>query len=469
VTSVADYQTLRRQHFTYAMAQLGAHVARMDWSSERIAAERNIRLRRLLELARERSPWYRNRLADIDVDTFSVSQLADLAPMTKDDLLTHFDNIVTDRRLSLSRVEAHLGALTSDGYLLDEHHAIASGGSSGQRGVYVYDWEGWATYFLAGARRVAFDRLHDPALAAAPPVEAMIAADKPTHASSALFQTFSNPTLKTERIPISLPMTEVVARLNDLGPTTLRGYPSALDQLGFEARGGRLRITPLRLRCVGEAILPEVRERLEQTWNVPVHSQWVASETGTLGYSCLRGRGLHLNDDLVIVEPVDGEGRPIPPGQASTKVYVTNLYNTLLPLIRFEVTDEITVLEGACLCGCAHTSIEDVFGRLDDSLIYSGGLTVHPIVVRSPLGRQRNIAEYQVHQTPHGIKVLFRPVGEVDLQAVRAELVAGLAAVGLADPEVLLIAVTHIGLQATGKLKRFVPLPSPDQARPTTA
>jgi hypothetical protein len=49
-------------------------------------------------------------------------------------------------------------------------------------------------------------------------------------------------------------------------------------------------------------------------------------------------------------------------------------------------------------------------------------------------------------------------VGEVDLRAVRAELVAGLAAVGLADPEVVLIPVTHIGLQATGKLKRFVPL-----------
>ena len=456
---MADYESLRRRHASYAMAQLDEHVARLEWPRERIAAERDLRLRHLIGIARERSPWHRDRLADVDVGTFSVSQLAELAPMTKTDLLTHFDDIVTDQRLSLGLVEAHLGALTSDGYLLGEHHAIASGGSSGQRGVYVYDWAGWATYFLAGARRVAFDRLHDPVLAAAPPVEAMIAADKPTHASSALFQTFSDPTLKTERIPITLPMTEVVARLNDLGPTTLRGYPSALDQLGFEAQAGRLRIAPLRLRCVGEAILPEVRDRLEQTWNVPVHSQWVASETGTLGYSCLRGRGLHLNDDLVIVEPVDGEGRSIPPGQASTKVYVTNLYNTLLPLIRFEVTDEVTVLESACLCGCAHTPIEDVSGRLDDSLVYPGGLTVHPIVVRSPLGRQRNIVEYQVHQTPHGIKVLFRPVGEVDLQAVRAELVAGLAAVGLADPEVLLIPVTHIGLQATGKLKRFVPLP----------
>jgi phenylacetate-CoA ligase len=111
--------------------------------------------------------------------------------MSKDDVLEHFDSIVTDRRLSLIRVEAHLARLTSDAYLLDEHHAIASGGSSGRRGVYVYDWEGSASYFLSIARRHAYDRRHDPVLAAAPAVEGMIAADKPTHGSSAQGQTFS--------------------------------------------------------------------------------------------------------------------------------------------------------------------------------------------------------------------------------------------------------------------------------------
>ena len=127
-------------------------------------------------------------------------------------------------------------------------------------------------------------------------------------------------------------------------PGTLRGYPSALHQLSYEAQAGRLRIAPLRLRCVGEPLLPEVRVRLEETWSVPVHSQWVASETGTLGYSCLRGRGLHLNDDLVIVEPVDRDGQLVRPGERAAKIYVTNLFNTLLPLIRFEVSDEITVI-----------------------------------------------------------------------------------------------------------------------------
>ena len=147
-----------------------------------------------------------------------------------------------------------------------------------------------------------------------------VAAGRATHASSAQGQTFSDPDVRVERVPVTLPITDIVQRLNALDPTTVRGYPSALDQLGLEARAGRLRIQPMRLRCIGEPLLPEVRERLERTWNAPVHSQWVASEAGTLGYSCPGGRGMHLNDDLTIVEPVDVDGNPVAPGTRSAKV-----------------------------------------------------------------------------------------------------------------------------------------------------
>jgi phenylacetate-CoA ligase len=160
----------------------------------------------------------------------------------------------------------------------------------------------------------------------------------------------------------------------------------------------------------------------------------------------------------VIVEPVDHDGRPVLPGERSAKIYVTNLFNTLLPLIRFEVTDEISVMGQRCPCGSAHTWIEDVQGRLDDSLTYPDGLTVHPIAVRSPLSRQRNIAEYQVHQTPRGVQVLVRLVGDIDLDAVRKEIATGLAEVGLLDPEVVVIPVADLSRQPSGKIKRFVPL-----------
>lgn len=119
---------------------------------------------------------------------------------------------------------------------------------------------------------------------------------------------------------------------------------------------------------------------------------------------------------------------PVQPGERSAKVYLTNLFSTVLPLIRFEITDEITVIAETCPCGSAHTWIDDVQGRLDDTLLYPGGLAVHPIMVRSPLGRQRNVAEYQVHQTCHGLDVLT-PDG-------------------------------RIGGESSGKVKRIVPLPA---------
>jgi len=60
--------------------------------------------------------------------------------MTKDDLMANWDRVVTDRRLTLDLVEGHLAALESDAYLFDQVHAVASGGSTGRRGIFVYGW-----------------------------------------------------------------------------------------------------------------------------------------------------------------------------------------------------------------------------------------------------------------------------------------------------------------------------------------
>jgi hypothetical protein len=46
-----------------------------------------------------------------------------------------------------------------------------------------------------------------------------------------------------------------------------------------------------------------------------------ASEAGGIAGTCPQGLGLHLNDDLVLVEPVDTHGRPTPVGELSAKVY----------------------------------------------------------------------------------------------------------------------------------------------------
>ena len=52
--------------------------------------------------------------------------------------------------------------------------------------------------------------------------------------------------------------------------------------------------------------------------------------------------------------------------------------NTLQPLIRYEITDQVVLLNQACSCGSAHRRVADIQGRLDDEFAYDDGMRVHP-------------------------------------------------------------------------------------------
>ncbi len=128
--------------------------------------------------------------------------------------------------------------------------------------------------------------------------------------------------------------------------------------------------------------------------------------------------GLHLPDDLCLVENVDRDGRAVPPGQPGERILVTNLYNPTLPLIRYEVTDEVRVIPGPCPCGSVLRRIADPQGRLDDTFAYPDGTTVHPHVFRDVLGQHPTLVEYQVRQTPRGADIAIVTAGPTDEAAL---------------------------------------------------
>ena len=167
---------------------------------------------------------------------------------------------------------------------------------------------------------------------------------------------------------------------------------------------------------------------------------------------------MHLSYDLAIVELVDDAGRPVPTGVRSDKIFTTNLYNHALPLIRYEITDELTAVDQPCPCGSAFRRVGDPHGRLDDTFRYDGGVLVHPHVFRSPLSRCRSVVEYQVRQTVRGAAIAVRVTELFDGEALAAEIAAGLAGLGLAEPEVTVTIVDQLERQYSGKLKRFVPV-----------
>jgi phenylacetate-coenzyme A ligase PaaK-like adenylate-forming protein len=137
---------------------------------------------------------------------------------------------------------------------------------------------------------------------------AMVAADKATHMTAALGQTFTIPGA-LHRVPATLPLARIVERLNDLQPDYLSGYASMVHLLTREAAAGRLRIAPRLVGTTSEPLLPEIREAVAATWGSPVFNGFGSTE-GLMGGSCSAGRGIHLSDDLFVIEPVDAVVSP---------------------------------------------------------------------------------------------------------------------------------------------------------------
>jgi phenylacetate-CoA ligase len=449
------YEQLRLQHVKEFAARLPETLQRLDWSTDQVRAEREHRLRILIRTAQERSPWHRERLGGVNPERLREEDLPGLPTMTKSDLMANWDAIVTDRRLSLEVVEQHLAGLTTDAYLLDYFHAVASSGSTGPRGVFVYDWEGWLVAGLGSIRYFVKQAAINPEVAT--PVAAIVAAERPTHITSAVSQTFSNPSRPIHLVPATWAIGEIVDRLNELQPTILIGYASMLHILAEHARDGRLRIQPRRMSSTAEPLLPEARRAIMEVWGVPVTNGYGASE-GLIAAGCPSGGG-HVMDDLIYFEPVDVLGRPVPVGVTSDKVYITNLYNLAIPIIRYEITDQVAWLDEPCDCPWPHRRIGDVQGRLDDVFTYRD-VKVHPHVFRSALSRHKGVTAYQVRQTERGATVKVQLIGNLRNEELEREIELALGKVGLADPHVTVTPVETIDRGATGKLKRFVPMGS---------
>jgi phenylacetate-CoA ligase len=140
----SEFDSDRQRHLRAFADRLSVEADRLTWPLERLHRLRDERLRALLRTARERSSWHAKRLAGIDVDAVTGADLAAIPAMTKADVMEHWDEIVTDPRLTLELAEAHLERVASDGpsYLLGEYQVVTTGGSSGRRGVFAWDFEG---------------------------------------------------------------------------------------------------------------------------------------------------------------------------------------------------------------------------------------------------------------------------------------------------------------------------------------
>jgi len=219
----------------------------------------------------------------------------------------------------------------------------------------------------------------------------------------------------------------------------------------------RLRIAPRALAVAAEPLLPEARQAIEETFAAPLLNSYACSEAGLIAWSYPGSPGLHLVEDAAVYEPADALNRPVAAGAPAAKLLVTNVINQALPLIRYELTDELTLLSEPNPGPWTGRRISEVQGRLDDHFSCAGGVDVHPHVFRSALAGAPEVTEYQVRQTARGAAIVAQATGMPDRASVRDRISLALTRLDLADPQVTITRVARIErLDGTGKLKRFV-------------
>jgi phenylacetate-coenzyme A ligase PaaK-like adenylate-forming protein len=460
-TTTSSFTELRNRFHRELLAGYPELIARLGWSRAQILAHQRVRLRELLAVAAERSPFHGRRLVGLDLDAVSPEDLSALPVMTKAQMLDELDDVFTDRRLSRAATEAALAATRDTPQpLLGEHLAVASGGSSGLRGIFVFDvpalreFAGLLTRNLVGR----IDAMGGPPPGGLP--LALVAAGSPVHPTglmAALSGTGGLP-FRADAVPATRPLAEIVERLNALQAPLLLGYPTLLSRLARERQAGRLRIAPIGVTCTSETLTADQRTRISAGFGAPVVDTFGSSE-GLVATTPPDDEVHTVAEDGCIVELVDAANRPVPPGTPSAKVLVTNLYNHIQPLIRYELTDVLIAQPPAA---GQHYLRARVRGRADETFRYGTGAGVvelHPHVVRSVLVQDADVLEYQVRQTPTGIDVLVVGGPCLVTGALADRLTAALAAAGLVDARVRIHGLDRLPRHpVTGKLPRFVPL-----------
>ncbi len=451
----AAYERLRAAQLSAVRASLEDHVARLDWPRERVERYRTERLRSLLIFARERSPFHAARMVDIDPATATVEDLVRLPPMVKREAQDEWDAIVTVPDLDRVGAETLLAQERWFSYTPAGYQVFSSGGSSGVRGVYVWDWQQFITLAcLAWRWQVRADRAAGPGRR--PTRLAVLEAGEPPHASTPLFDVATDPSVETVVIPAAAPFDQVLPAVAGARPTQLVGYASVVGRLARAAIAGELDIRPVRVSTNSEPLGEEDRAAIDAAWGAPVHNLWGSTEIGVQAVGCGQGDGLHICEDEVVLERVDATGRPVGPDEPAARTLATGLAGRTFPFIRYDLGDEVTLLPGRCECGSSMLRVAEIAGRRDDDFRY-GERVVPASAFRYVVGTDPLISEYQVQQTAGGADVLV--VGSPDTAAVAAGLASALRPYGLANPEIHVHVVQEIPRHAaTGKLTRFLAL-----------
>lgn len=154
----------------------------------------------------------------------------------------------------------------------------------------------------------------------------------------------------------------------------------------------------------------------------------------------------------------------MPEGHFGAKLLVTTLTNRTCPLVRYELTDIVSVTTAPCPCGLPFARICSIEGRREEMLQFAkrggGVIAVQAGRLRSTLLATEGVRQFQFVRAPDGLDLIVAIDPTFDSQAIyrEAELAMHqvLDGLGAAPVDVRARVVETIGRSGTGAKEKLV-------------
>jgi len=352
------------------------------------------RLKKLVKYAKQNSRFFGKLYNNIDVDNFNIR---DLPFINKRTMMENFNEYITDSNVTIEKINAYTSNIDNVGRMLNNKYLIfKTSGSTGYPATILYDKQNIdvassVAAFRTFARKEDFNKFMKNGKKTAG-VFANYGFYLACGMSRYLSLKMPNRNNKIT-IDVNLPEEAIISKLNDFKPSMLSGYPSNLALL---ANFKELNISPDVVITGGELLTEDIRKKLEERFNCYVQTHYSCTEAGEIACEC-KNKHLHINEDWVIVEPVDINNNPVDFGVQADKLLITNLSNYIQPFIRYELTDRVIVHNTPCGCG-NNTCWIEIEGRTDDTLEFENSIQIAPMSLYKLLQEVEGMLRFQLVQ-----------------------------------------------------------------------
>ncbi|MBL8798397.1 MAG: phenylacetate--CoA ligase family protein [Planctomycetia bacterium] len=397
-------------------------------SPARLADLQTRRLRQLVRHAAEHAPFFRDRYRGLDLDRV---ELADLPTTSKPELMEHFDRTVTDPAVRRDDIEKFIDHPENHTRLFRGRCVVShTSGSQGQPMLLVQEQDAIELLFaLQFARGNSFSdiSLTEGVRRLLEPARLAVVGMKPGfYPSSTAYEHFPDAARAFARLEFfQATDARVVERLSDCRPHVIIAYASILDKLALRAREFPFAPTLRQVVNCSETLTTAARQRIQRAFHVPVLDSYATGECLFLSQGCAAGRGAHINADWVILEVVDEDNLPVPPGQRGKKVLLTNLFNRVQPIIRYEIGDMLALGDDRCPCGSSLPRVAHIEGRTAERLWVGRPGDYHEVtamIFKNAADYVRNVRDWQaIQEERNHLQVRLVPLPGADVDLARAE------------------------------------------------